>query len=129
MVARCMLSRGSPGAGCMVRRLACATMSAASGAFGTIFPLSSTDKNDDSRFSMRFPLFPFSRLSTLGSDLWCRLALVYDVLLRSSRNTLLAMMVDSRLVLISLFSVEGASFVDVGHIGTPVRLHLLTLMI
>jgi hypothetical protein len=51
------------------------------------------------------------------------------VLLRSSRNTLLAAMADSRLVLISLFSIAGASFIDVGHIGTPLRLPLLTPMI
>jgi hypothetical protein len=50
---------------------------------------------------------------------------VYDVLLRSSRNILLAVLANSCLLLISLFSVAGSSFAGAGHIDTPFKNSLI----
>jgi hypothetical protein len=102
--ARCILSFGSLGVGCVVNRQACATTSAASGVFGTMFPRLSTDKNCESRFHAKFLLSACSRLSSREPCLWCLLLLVYDTLLRSARKALLAALTDSRLFLISFFS-------------------------
>jgi hypothetical protein len=54
---------------------------------------------------------------------------VYDVLLRFSRNILLAALADSCLLLISLFPVLSASFADVGHIDTPLKLSPSNLLV
>jgi hypothetical protein len=54
---------------------------------------------------------------------------VYDELLRSSRNNLLAALANSRLLLIYLFPVAGASFAGAWHIGTPLKLSLSNLVV
>jgi hypothetical protein len=63
-----------------------------------------------SRFYIRFPLFPCSVFPLLGSGTRCRPPLVYDALLRSCRNILLAALADLCLLLISLFSCNNRFF-------------------
>jgi hypothetical protein len=75
-----------------------------------IFRLSSIDKNDESRFCMRFSLFPCFASSLLCSGAWCRPPYVCDTLMHSSRNILLATLADSCCLLISLSTRSSRLF-------------------
>jgi hypothetical protein len=102
--ALCICSLGSLGLGRVVRRYACATTSAASGVFGRMFPCSSTDRKDESRFLEMLRISEYSRFSYLEPCRRFLLALVCDVSLRALRAALLAAMADSFLCFISIFS-------------------------
>jgi hypothetical protein len=102
--ALCICSLGSPGLGRVVSRYACAATSAASGVFGTMFPCSSTDRKDESRFLEMLCLSEYSRFSYLEPCRRFLLALVCDASLRALRAALLAAMADSFLCCISIFS-------------------------
>jgi hypothetical protein len=102
--ALCICSLGSPGLGQVVSRYTCAATNAASGVFGRIFPCSSTDKKDESRFFEILCLSEYSRLSYLEPCRRFFLALLYDASLRALRAASLAAMAESFLFCISDFS-------------------------
>jgi hypothetical protein len=81
--ARCIYSIGSPGLGRVVYRYVCAATSAASSIFGMMFPCSSTDRKDESRFLERLCLSECSRFSNLDPCRRCLLLFVYDASLRA----------------------------------------------
>jgi hypothetical protein len=92
MVAWCMLSCGSRGSGCVVNMYACAATRAAS---GMILPISSTDKNDELRFCVRFSLFGRYAFPLLCFGSRCLSSLDCDVSLCSSNCVLFAVPSDS----------------------------------
>jgi hypothetical protein len=102
--ALCICSLGSPGLGRVVSKYACAATNTTSGVFGRIFPCSSTDKKDESRFLEILCLSEYSRLSYLELCRRFFLALLYDVSLRAFRAASLAAMAESFLLCISIFS-------------------------
>jgi hypothetical protein len=102
--ALCICSLGSPGLGRVVSRYACAATSVASGVFGRIFPCSSTDRKDESRFLEMLHFSEYSRFSYLEPCRRFLLALECDALLRALRAALLAAMADSFFCCISIFS-------------------------
>jgi hypothetical protein len=75
---------------------------------GMIFPILSTDKNDESRFRAWFSLCRRSASPLVGSRR--RPPPVYDVLLHSSNSILFAALADSCLLLISLLSHSNCFF-------------------
>jgi hypothetical protein len=97
--ALCICSLGSPGLGRVVSRYAWAATNAASGVFGMMFPCSSTDRKDESRFLEMLCLSEYSRLSYLEPCRRFLLALLYDALLHAFRAALLAAMAESFLYL------------------------------
>jgi hypothetical protein len=101
--ARCICSLGSPGFGHVVCRYAWAATNAALGVFGILFPCSSTDWKDESRFFKILCLSEYSRFSYLDPCRWC-LLFVYDASLRALRAVSLAVMAESFLFCISILS-------------------------
>jgi hypothetical protein len=81
--ARCICSLGSPGFGRVVCRYAWATTSATSGVFGIMFPCSSTDRKDESRFLERLCLSEYLRFLNLDPCRWFLLLFVYDASLHA----------------------------------------------
>jgi hypothetical protein len=69
-----------------------------------MFPCSSTDRKDESRFFKILCLSEYSRLSYLEPCQWFFLALLYDASLRALRAASLAAMAKSFLLCISIFS-------------------------
>jgi hypothetical protein len=102
--ALCICSLGSPGLGRVVSKYACATTNVALGVFGRIFPCSSTDKKDESRFLEILCLSEYSKLSYLEPCRQFFLALLYDASPHAFQAASLAAMAESFLLCISTFS-------------------------
>jgi hypothetical protein len=112
-----MCSLGSPGFGCVVYRIVCVAMSAASGVFGMMFPCSSTDKKDDSRILERYRLSECSIFSTHDSCLLCLPLFVCDALLCASCIALLAALTDSLLFPYFACLLPAVLIADIGSSG------------
>jgi hypothetical protein len=95
MAAWCMLSRGSPGSGCMVNRYACITTRAASSVSGMILRVLSIVKNDELKICVRFSLSGRSVFLLLCFGSRCPSLLDCDVSLCSSHCVLFAVPLDS----------------------------------
>jgi hypothetical protein len=124
MAAWCMLSRGSPGSGCMVNRYACIATRASSSISGMILPISSIVKNDELKFCVRFSLSGRSIFLLLCFGSRCLSLLDCDVSLRSSHCVLFVVPLDSRLLL-SLLLAIAISCAGAKRTGTPLTLLFL----
>jgi hypothetical protein len=94
-----MLSHGSPSSGCVVNKYACAATRAASGVSGMILPTSSTVRNDELRFCMRYTFPGRSTLPLLCFGSWCLSSLDYGISLHSYHCVLFATLLDSWFIL------------------------------
>jgi hypothetical protein len=79
----------------VVNRYACAATRAASGISGMMFPTSSTDKHDESKFCVRFSLCGRSAFPLLCFGSRYLSSLECDALLHSSHFVMFAVLADS----------------------------------